>query len=171
MTTGTVPQNMKVAKVIPIFKSGDKHKFNNYRPISILPAFSKKLEKVMSIKLTSYLEAQHLFYEHQYGFRPQHNTIHPIIHLTNQIAVENDKPTKDLTLSVFIDLSKAFDTISHKILLCKMEQLGIRGVANAWFNSYLTNREQYIELYNLKSSKKSISCGLPQGSILGPIFF
>ena len=118
MTTGTVPQNMKVAKVIPIFKSGDKHKFNNYRPISILPAFSKKLEKVMSIKLTSYLEAQHLFYEHQYGFRPQHNTIHPIIHLTNQIEVENDKPTIDLTLSVFIDLSMAFDTISLKILLC-----------------------------------------------------
>jgi hypothetical protein len=169
MTTGTVPQNMKVAKVIPIFKSGDKHKFNNYRPISILPAFSKNLEKVMSIKLTSHLEAQRLFYEHQYGFRTQHNTMHPIIHLTNQIAVENDKPTKDLTLSVFIDLSKAFDTISHKILLCKMEQLGIWGVANAWFNSYLTNREQYIELYNLKSSKKSISCGVPQGSILGPI--
>ncbi len=81
----------------------------------------------MSIKLTSYLEAQHLFYEHQYGFRPQHNTIHPIIHLTNQIAVENDKPTKDFTLSVFIDLSKAFDTISQKNITVQNGTTGYTG--------------------------------------------
>jgi len=121
----------------------------------------------MSIKLTHYLETQHLFYGHQYRFRPQRNTTYPIIHLTNQIAFGNDKPTKDLTSSVFIDQSKAFDAINYKILLHKMEQLGIRGVANAWFKNYLTtrNREQYIELYNLKSSKQNLfhaACRAPR---------
>jgi len=162
---------MKRAKIIPIFKSGNQHLFNNYRPISLLPAFSKLLEKIISIKLIKYLESQKLIYEHQYGFRPKHSTIHPIIHLLNQIATEHDKPSKNLTLSVFIDLSKAFDTISHEILLKKLENLGIRGIPNLWFRNYLTNRKQYINTYTINSSLETISCGVPQGSILGPLLF
>ena len=171
LATGIVPHDMKIAKVIPIFKSGNKNIFNNYRPISILPAFSKILEKVMANKLMNYMESNNLFYQHQYGFRPKHSTIHPIIHLLNQIAEENDNSTKDLTLSVFIDLSKAFDTISHDILLSKLDNLGVRGIAKSWFESYLTDRKQYMELYDNKSPLVNITCGVPQGSILGPILF
>ena len=162
---------MKIAKVVPIFKSGDKHLFNNYRPISILPAFSKILEKIVANKLMKFLETYKLLYKHQYGFRPKHSTIHPLIHLLDQIATNNDKNTKKFTLTVFIDLSKAFDTISHDILITKMENIGIRGIANKWFQSYLSNRTQYMDIFNIKLPNENIACGVPQGSILGPILF
>ena len=118
----------------PLFKSGDQHVFDNHS------AFSNILEKIMSVKLMKYMDSQNLLFQHQYGFRKGHSTIHPIIHLLNRISIANDKTSKDLTLSVFIDLSRAFDTISHNILLKKMENLGIRGVDRAWFENYLSNR-------------------------------
>ena len=171
MTTGIVPQNMKIAKVIPIFKSGDKDIFNNYRPISILPAFSKILEKMLSIKLISYLEHTQTVLYSPIWFPTQ--TLHNSSHSPSIEPHSNRKrqTNKYLTLSVFVDLSKAFDTINHDILLHKMENLGIRGVENSWFRSYLTDRKQYMEIYNMKSSQKSLTCGVPQGSILGPILF
>jgi len=125
LATGVVPQNMKIAKVIPIFKSGDRTLFTNYRPISIITVYSKILERIISKKLITFLNMSNQLYEHQYGFRPGHLTIHPIIHLLNQIAQENDKPKKHVMMSVFLDLSKASDTISHEILIKKMENMGI----------------------------------------------
>ena len=109
-------------------------------------------------------------YGHQYGFRKKHSTIHPILHLLNYIADSSDKPSKDITLGLFLDLSKAFNTISHPILLHKLNYYGIRGVCNDWFRSYLTNRKQYTETYSKSSSYASITCGVPQGSIFGSHF-
>ena len=171
LSTGVFPEEMKVAKVIPIFKSGDNTVFNNYRPISLLPIFSKILEKIVAKKIENFLNDTKQFNMHQFGFRANHSTVHPIIHLLNQIAEQNDKPCKNLTMTTFLDLSKAFDTISHKILLKKLYNMGLRGVANTWFCSYLTNRKQYMIINDNKSSLETIKCGVPQGSILGPILF
>jgi hypothetical protein len=171
LSTGKVPLNMKIAKVIPIFKSGDRSLFKNYRPISILPVFSKILEKIVANKLIKFLNTSDQLYEHQYGFRQGHSTIHPVIHLMNQIALDNDKPTKSITMTVFLDLSKAFDTICHKILIKKMEKMGIRGITKLWFESYLSDRRQFMNIDNVNSPLELIQFGVPQGSILGPILF
>ena len=171
MSSGTFPNKLKTAKVIPLYKSGDKHLLNNYRPISILPAFSKLLEKIIANKLVKFLEENKMIYEHQYGFRKQHCTIHPIIHMLKDIAEANDKPSKDHTVSIFIDLKKAFDTVNHDILLGKLNYYGIRGVCHSWFKSYLENRQQYVNIYDIDSPLRNMECGVPQGSILGPILF
>ena len=171
MQNGTVPEKMKIAKIIPIYKSGEKDLINNYRPISLLPALSKIMEKIVANRLVNYFNRYDLFYKHQYGFRKKHSTIHPIIHFLNHIANQKDISSKNITAAIFLDLSKAFDTISHKILLEKLEYYGIRGNANNWFRSYLQNRKQFLEIYDIKSEYADITCGVPQGSILGPILF
>ena len=168
---GIFPNDMKLAKIIPIFKNGNTKLFNNYRPVSILPAFSKILEKIVCNRLLHFLETKDILYKHQYGFRKNHNTIHPIIHLLKDIANANDKASKNSTLAIFLDLSKAFDTMSHNILLKKLEHYGVRGICNSWFSSYLSNRKQYTHVNEHISSLKEITCGVPQGSILGPIVF
>ena len=171
LASGLVPDKLKISKIIPIFKSGNNKHFNNYRPISILPPISKILEKIVCNRLIHFLDKYDILYRHQYGFRQKHSTIHPILQLMKDIADANDKTTKDVTLSVFIDLSKAFDTINHDILLKKLNFYGIRGVPNSWFANYLSNRKQFTEINNCKSALTNISTGVPQGSILGPILF
>jgi hypothetical protein len=169
--TGIVPSGMKIAKVIPIFKANDKCLLNNYRPVSLLPAFSKLLEKIMYDKVISFLNSTNVLYKHQYGFRAKHSTIQPIIHLLNHCAEATNKNTTQYTAAVLCDLSKAFDVINHKILLHKLRSYGIRGITNTWFENYLFDRSQYVEFENNKSVKRKISCGVPQGSILGPLLY
>ncbi len=169
LSSGIFPNNFKIAKVTPVFKNGDKKLLNNYRPISVLPVFSKILEKIMYSRLSSYLEINSFLTDKQYGFREKHSTYMALVDLIDKITNEIDN--KKFSLGIFIDLSKAFDTINHTILLNKLNLYGIRGVANNWFRSYLNNRLQYVHLQNSNSSKLTVKCGVPQGSILGPLLF
>ena len=162
---------MKMAKVVPIYKASDRSLLKNYRPVSLLPAFSKLLERLMYNKLMSYLTSSNILFKHQYGFRSRHSTIHPIIHLLNHCAESSNKTDPEFTLAILCDLSKAFDVINHDILLRKLKCYGIRGVVNSWFESYLSSRMQFVEMDNCKSSCIPIKCGVPQGSILGPLLY
>jgi hypothetical protein len=168
---GIFPDQLKTAKVIPIFKSSDPAIMNNYRPISILSSFSKVFERVMYTKLTSYLDKHNILYKHQYGFREKHSTVHPVIHFLNECALANNKEKREYVMGIFCDLSKAFDTIDHSVLLFKLSKYGIRGTALDWFRSYLTNRLQYVNINGASSNLTSITTGVPQGSILGPLLF
>ena len=119
LNTGTFPDKLNIAKVIPIFKKGDPSLFENYRPISLLPAISKVLEKIIALQLSSYFEKNKLLFDNQYGFRPKHSTEHAALELTDRIT--NKMDTNEIPLNIFLDLSKAFDTIDHSILLNKLK--------------------------------------------------
>lgn len=171
LETGFVPSEMKLAKVVPVFKEGNCHEYTNYRPISLLNSFSKLLEKIVSKQLIRFLHVNQIIYKHQYGFRAGHSTSHSVLHLTDEIYKALNQKPSGKTLTVFIDLKKAFDTVDHKILLEKMDIYGIRDSANLWFKNYLYDREQFVSINGIKSEKKKISCGVPQGSVLGPLLF
>ena len=125
----------------------------------------------MAKKLVHFIETNNVLYNHQYGFRRKHSTICPIMHLLKYISDTNDKPTKEITIGLFFNLPKAFDTINHKIILSKLKKYGIRGTFNNWFNSYLSDRYQYTKFNQIRSLILKVICGVPQGSILGPILF
>ena len=126
LETGFVPPELKLAKVVPIFKDGNCHEFTNYRPISLLSSFSKLFEKIVSMQLTRFLHVNEILYKHQYGFRSKHGTSHSVLHLTDKIYNSLNQKPSGKTLTIFIDLKKAFDTVDHKILLEKMKNYGIR---------------------------------------------
>ena len=166
---GVVPDKFKVARVIPVYKSGSKVLRNNYRPISLLPIFNVLLEKLVYTRLSSFLEKHQTSTKFQFGFRPKHSTIHAILLILDKIqkAIE----AGNYSCGVFLDLSKAFDTVNHGILLKKLEFYGIRGLPKVWFSSYLSNRKQFVSIGNTTSDFRSINCGVPQGSVLGPLLF
>lgn len=167
--TGIVPVAMKVASITPLFKAGCPKDVSNYRPISKLPCFSKILERAMHNRLTDFLEQNNVLYNKQFGFRKNHSTTFAIVEVVDKISEAIDR--RQMTVGVFLDLSKAFDTIRHEILWAKLDHYGIRGLALNWFKSYLTDRTQQVCFADTRSNLALIRCGVPQGSILGPLLF
>ena len=169
ITTSIFPNSLKIAKIKPIYKKGNKELCENYRPISLLPALSKILEKVMLKQINQYFTTNNLYYNSQYGFRKKHSTEHALIEFTDHIITSLDK--NETPTSIFIDLTKAFDCLDHDILLHKLRHYGLDDKALKLCTHYLSNRKQYIKLPDATSDLLSINTGVPQGSILGPFFF
>ena len=170
MTGIRIFQNdLKVAIILPIHKSGCKTQCNNYRPISVLSAVAKILESVISKQLETYLEENGVITEHQAGFRRQHSTQTSLLNVTNQWYINMDNGC--LIGVLYLDLKKAFDCVDHDILLMKMYTYGIQDQALKWLRSYLTGRIQICKVKQTTSSKIIIKCGVPQGSNLGPLLF
>ena len=166
---GHYPSILKIACVTALFKAGDKLDPNNYRPISSLPLLNKVFEKLLYKRLTSFLESHDIFTRNQFGFRKNMSTNDAVNNLLDNIYKAMDE--KEYLGAVFIDLSKAFDTVPHNLLLKKLEHYGIRGNALNIIESYLNDRKQFVSLEGTKSTMKEIKIGVPQGSVLGPLLF
>lgn len=169
LQNGVFPDALKKALVHPIHKGGDRNCVNNYRPISVLPVLSKILERILNNRLKDFLDRFNIIAENQYGFRKSISTEHAVLDLTQHIAKNLDSKTK--CLGIFLDLSKAFDTVSVPLLISKLELLGVRGIALEIFKDYLRNRTQRVKISTHLSDEEVVSFGVPQGSILGPSLF
>ena len=169
MREGFYPSCFKVARVVPIFKAEDPTQFSNYRPVAVLPVLSQIFEKVLKVRLSEFFEEQGVLIPGQYGFRAGHSTDMAILDMVEKVRAAWGE--KKVALGVFIDLKKAFDTVDHTILLKKLEHYGIRGPAISLLGSYLSDRKQYVCYDGFESEKGHVQCGVPQGSVLGPLFF
>lgn len=169
ISNGIFPQCLKKSFVTPVYKGGDHLNVESYRPISVLPLFSKILEKYMAIKLSQYLEKMSILSTKQFGFQKGMGTVDAILTLMEDIYESINR--EQYMISLFVDLRKAFDTVNHEILLSKLHHYGIRGIVHDWFKSYLSNRKQCVQIMNHTSEEVTMNIGVPQGSILGPILF
>ena len=160
--SGVFPDMLQNAKVIPLYKCGCCKDLNNYRPISLLVFISKTYERVMQKRLHNYLEKNKLLNDKQLGFCKKHCTIDALAELTEYIRM---RPKETCNISVFLDLKKAFDTLDHSILLEEIMAHGVRGIANKWFQSYLLNRKQFVEVNGQSSHWANITTGVPQGCL------
>ena len=160
---GVYPDFLKIAKVIPIFKGGEINEENSYRPISILTQINKIFEKLLHKRLYSFIAP--CLHTKQFGFQPKNSTHHAVLDLKEHVLENCSK--KLISCILFLDLKKAFDSVSHKILLDKLEYYGVKGVALELFRSYLSNRKQVTVVDGFVSLMELIEWGVPQGSVLG----
>ena len=169
LTSGVFPSAWKMAEITPIPKEGDHEQANNNRPISLLPMLSKVCEKVVLNKIVSYLDINKRLSTEQSGNKKYHSTETSLIETTDTFLHAIDK--KEVTAVVLLDMSKAFDSLDHKILMLKLQDVGMSPGALNWFSSYLSNRQQVVRINSALSRKLTVHSGVPRGSILGPILF
>ena len=166
---GRFPAVLKIAWVTPIHKSKSPKVTSNFRPISLLFFFAKIIEKLMKVRVMAYLDKNNVIYNRQFGFRSGYSTSDAILEFVDLCASSLDQ--KLYTIAVFLDLSKAFDTVNKNIMLLKLERLGFRGGMNEWFDSYLSDRDMYVQRNDCSSQVKCINIGLPQGAVNSPWLF
>ena len=169
MSTGIFPKILKAAIVSPVYKKDDPQKLDNYRPISTFPVFSKILEKLIYKRMYSFFVSKNVLYEKQFGFRQNHSISHAINYSVDYAAKKIED--KKHVVGLFLDLSKAFDTICHSKLITKLHNYGIRGNCLELLKSYLHSRNQITKFNNTKSDSELIFYGVPQGSVPGPLLF
>ncbi len=157
LNTGIFADRLKIAKICPIHKKDDDTLFTNYRPISLIPAISKIFEKVIFKQLYEFFQANKLFYNSQYGFRTKHSTEFAALEVIDRIMVEMDK--NDFPINIYLDISKAFDTLDHNILIDKLSYYGINGIALKHFQNYITDRKQFIEINDVNRRTTKLYLG------------
>lgn len=167
--TGSFPQCMKIGIIKPLYKTGDKEELVNYRPISLISNLAKIIEKVLKSRIVNFFNKYNILSNNQYGFREGRSTDDAIQKLTTYIYEALDRKTP--SLCIFVDLSKAFDTVCHEKLLEKLKCCGIRGKAHDLITNYLYNRQQYVNIENFASDVRTVTYGVPQGTVLGPLLF
>jgi hypothetical protein len=165
----TYPDVLKIAKITPVHKVGSRTCISNYRPISILGNLNKIFEKVTHVRLNSYFVSQDLLSSSQFGFRRGVGTETAMLHLVSYALQAFED--RGFVLCVYMDFSKAFDTVNHALLLTKLDRYGVRGLALDLMKSYLNNRIQYVSYCAVSSEKQSVKVGVPQGSCLGPLLY